>query len=570
MMQASARLFLYVSLAFVSLLLWQRWVEWNRPPMPPPPATAQHVPAEAGQPSDTGTPDDMPEAAQGSLGTAAPAADTPAGAKGGDAVPGRTVTVETDLVTIELALRGGDVRRLDLRQIPVSLDEPRRPYRLLDNRRDVYLVQSGLLHDRLPDIADPARRAPSHHAGYVAGRDRYTLTESEDVLRVPLTWRSGEVEVEKTYVFRRGSYLIEIEHRVRNRGARPWVGRQYAQLRRTPPLDGGSLLLYTFTGAAYYDGTYNKVAFDEIAEAPLAQSIVGGWAAMLQHYFVSALIPGADVRSDYYTKAVQGTARSGGRDEYLVGLRTAPLSVAPGGEGRFSMHLYSGPKRQEDLDRIADGLELTTDYGVFTVISKPLFWLLNRLHSVFGNWGWAIIVLTFLIKLVFYKLSEASYRSMARMRKFQPRIMALRERYKDDRQRMSQEMMALYRKEKVNPLGGCLPILVQIPVFIALYWVLLESVELRQAPFVFWIHDLSVRDPYFVLPLLMGATMVVQHKLNPTPPDPIQAKVMMVLPVVFTVFFAFFPSGLVLYWFVNNLLSISQQWYIMRRVLAEN
>ncbi len=565
---ASLRLFLYVSFAFVALLLWERWIDWSRPPAAPTAAVPSPTQAPVSSPAESGeiherALDDVPPSARSDV-PQAPATleETPQDAQ---APAAGVVTVETDLFLIELGLRGGDVRRLDLRRVPVNIDDPDTPFPLLDNRKDVYLVQTGLLHDRLPGVVDPAGRAPSHHAPYASRRDRYTMSGGEDLLRVPLIWRSNGIEVEKTYIFHRGSYLVEIEHAVHNRGASAWVGRQYAQLRRSIPADGGSPLLYTFTGAAYYDGKYNKIAFDEIAEEPLAQPIAGGWAAMLQHYFVSALIPAADAHSDYYTKAVRGM----GRAEYLIGLRSSSLAVAPGGAERFSIHFYSGPKHQHALEHIAPGLELTTDYGIFTVISKPLFWLLDKIYSILGNWGWAIIVLTMLIKLVFYKLSEASYRSMAKMRKFQPRLMTLRERYKDDRQRLSQEMMSLYRQEKVNPLGGCLPILVQIPVFIALYWVLLESVELRQAPFILWIHDLSVRDPFFVLPLLMGATMLVQNKLNPTPPDPIQAKVMMALPIVFTFFFAFFPSGLVLYWFVNNLLSIAQQWVITRRVLEQ-
>ena len=557
---ASPRLFLLVSLVFVSLLLWERWNEWNRPPAPvettsAPPMQATHgevVQAPAGQQEDlplAGESDAMPIAQ-----------DSPDPASG--AVAG--ITVETDLFLIEIGLRGGDVRRVDLSQIPVDIDQDV-PLRLIDNRKDVYLVQTGVLHDRLPDVADSSQLAPSHHALYSARREHYALPEGRDLLRVPLMWRSNNIEVEKVFIFRRGSYLVEIEHTIHNRGARAWVGRQYAQLRRSPPSESGSPLIYTFTGAAYYDGKYNKMDFEEMAEEPLAESIVGGWAAMLEHYFVSALIPADDAQSDYYTKAL----RKLGRDEYIIGLRSAPVRVAPGTAERFSLHLYSGPKLQNDLKRITPGLELTADYGILTVISKPLFWLLDKIYSVLGNWGWAIIVLTLMIKLVFYKLSETSYRSMARMRKFQPRLMTLRDRYKEDRQRLSQEMMKLYRQEKINPLGGCLPILVQIPVFIALYWVLLESVELRQAPFILWIHDLSVRDPYFVLPLLMGVTMLVQYKLNPTPPDPIQAKIMMVLPIVFTFFFAFFPSGLVLYWFVNNLLSITQQWVITRKVLEK-
>ena len=515
------------------------------------------------QPPATGDWGDVPTPGEGEV-LAAPD-ELPSGKRGHPSA--ERIVVVTDLLRIELGLRGGDIREADLLKVPVVVDLPDEPFRLLSGEPHLYLLQSGLLHDRVAGVTDPKTRAPSHHEMYGSDRSRYEMAPGDEVLRVPLFWQGEDgIGIEKTYVLRRGSYLIEIEHRVINRGGRTWVGRQYAQLRRSMPKDDGSPLLYTFTGTAYYDGKYNKVAFDEIAEGQtLSQAITGGWAAMLQHYFVSALIPDRETNNDYYTKLV----RDMGQEEYLIGLRSPPRVVPPGATDRFSMRAYIGPKLQDDLGEIAPGLELTTDYGIFTVISKPLFWLLSRIHSVLGNWGWAIVVLTLIIKLVFYKLSEASYRSMAKMRKFQPRMMALRERYKDDRSRLSQEMMNLYRQEKVNPLGGCLPILVQVPVFIALYWVLLESVELRQAPFVLWIHDLSVRDPYFVLPLLMGASMVAQNKLNPTPPDPVQAKVMMLLPVVFTVFFAFFPSGLVLYWLVNNVLSISQQWVITRRVLDQ-
>lgn len=562
----NVRLFLYVSLAFVSLLLWERWVDWNRQPagqvtQPAGQVTQPDVPDAADTVTADGEWDDVPAPVADDASFTPNEADVSPGENTHAA--GSRISIKTDLFLIEIGLQGGDIRRADLRRIPVDVDMPETAFRLLDDQRDTYLIQTGLLHDRVAGVATPQARAPSHHAMYRSEHQRYEMSAGDTVLRVPLFWSADGVEVEKIYIFRRNSYLLEIVHEVHNRSNQTWVGRQYGQLRRSPPVDEGSPLLYTFTGAAYYDGKYNKTGFDEIAEAPVSGKVItGGWAAMLQHYFVSALIPSRETRNEYYTKAI----RSLGQNEYLIGMRSPPVVIAPGASERFSIRAYSGPKIQKDLATITPGLELTTDYGIFTVISKPLFWLLDKIYSFLGNWGWAIVVLTLIIKLVFYKLSEASYRSMAKIRKFQPRLVALRERYKDDRSLLSQEMMKLYRQEKVNPLGGCLPILVQIPVFIALYWVLLESVELRQAPFILWIHDLSVRDPYFVLPLLMGASMVVQNKLNPAPPDPIQAKVMMMLPVVFTVFFAFFPSGLVLYWLVNNLLSILQQWFIIRRM----
>jgi YidC/Oxa1 family membrane protein insertase len=365
--------------------------------------------------------------------------------------------------------------------------------------------------------------------------------------------------------FHRDDFLVDVTHRVMNQGEATWIGRQYRQLRHGPVRTGEtSRLLYTYTGSAYYDGAYHKIPFEDMRSEPLGRHIRGGWAAMLEHYFVSAWIPEAKQINYYYTNVVGGSRAP----EYIIGLRSGALTIAPQEAGVFQTQIFIGPKLQERLDDVAEGLELTVDYGIFTVLAKPLFWLLEIIHDVIGNWGWAIVILTVLIKLVFYKLSERSYKSMARMRAVQPRLMGLRDRYAGDKQKMNQALMELYKTEKINPLGGCLPILVQIPVFIALYWMLLESVEMRHADFMLWINDLSSRDPYFVLPILMGITMFAQQKLNPAPVDPIQAKMMMALPFVFTVFFAFFPAGLVLYWFVNNLLSIAQQWVITKRIEA--
>ena len=544
-----ARPLLYVSFGFVLLLLWQDWIAFTNPPAFAP------VPEAPRQPQFS----DMPEAG-------VPALPQSQGTTHDTSVQtnDQSVEIRTDVLSMTVSARGGNIIRTDLSTIPVHLDDPT-PYRLFRSDNDArYVMQSGLLHDRLPGMAGgQTEYAPSHHTVYTSAATFYQLANGQDTLRIPFIWRGRDTEVEKVLVLRRGSYVIDVEHWVRNKGKRPWVGRQYTQLRRS---DAGrsneNRFLYTFTGAAYYDGAYTKQDFAEIAENPLDKTIRGGWAAMLEHYFVSAIIPEQTQHHDYYSKEVSGSVGS----EYLIGVRSPPITVPPGREDRFHTQLYVGPKLQKDLEQVAPSLELTVDYGIFTVISKPLFWLLEYIYRFLGNWGWSIIALTLLIKLVFYKLSEVSYRSMARMRKFQPEVMRLRERYKHDRQQMNQAMMGLYREEKVNPLGGCFPILVQIPVFIALYWVLLESVELRQAPFVLWIQDLSVKDPYFVLPVLMGISMFVQNRLNPTPPDPIQAKVMMLLPFVFTIFFAFFPAGLVLYWVANNALSIAQQWVITRRI----
>ncbi len=560
----NSRLILYLSLALVLFLLWERWQTWQSEQLAalnePSVSQAETTPYESAvaQPPQ----DDLPEAvAHDPTKANAVIQDAPQN------VLSRRVSVTTDMLELQISTRGGDIIRADLLQQPQDIDTPDVPFRLLNNKEgaNFYVVQSGLLHDQISGVSREALRqkAPSHYEEYQATQQEVAMEDGEEVLRTALRWDNGDgIEVNKIYTFKRGSYLLGIEHLVKNNSDTTWVGRQYRQLRRGQIDEEDFRLLYTFTGAAYYDGKYNKLSFDDIAQEQLRIEVVEGWVAMLQHYFLSALLPEAGQSNDFYTRVAQG----GVRPEYIIGMRSQPIVVEPGQEGRFITRVFVGPKLQNQLEEIQEGLELTTDYGIFSLISKPLFWLLDIIHSSVGNWGVAIILLTLLIKLVFYKLSEMSYKSMARMRKLQPSLMTMRERFKDDKSRLQKEMMEFYKKEKINPLGGCLPILVQIPVFIALYWVLLESVELRQAPFMLWIHDLSTRDPYYVLPLLMGGTMLIQTKLNPTPPDPIQAKVMTLLPIVFTVFFAFFPSGLVLYWLVNNVLSIAQQYVINKRI----
>ena len=551
----NARLILYLSLALVVFLIWERWQVWQMEQHAPPPVESHSVATEA-----TSSADDLPDIVASGM---SPARTIP---QQNRYTKSERIQVKTDLLDVSISTKGGDMTRADLLDQPVSIDQPEQPFRLLDE--GVYVVQSGLLHDQIAGLSAQTikQRAPSHHSVYSAQQSQAVLQDGQEQVRVALSWQNPNgIVVDKIYTFRRASYVVDIEHWVLNRSSENWVGRQYRQIRRSQDDAGGMRLLYTFTGAAYYDGKYNKLSFDEIASKQLSETVRGGWVAMLQHYFVTAFLALPNHNDDFYTRMTQSEVKP----EYIIGMRSEPIVIAPGSRGQFTTRLYLGPKLQKQLEAVQEGLELTTDYGIFSILSKPLFWLLNLIYEMVGNWGVAIILLTVLIKLIFYKLSETSYRSMARMRKLQPSLMALRDRFKEDRARMQKEMMAFYRREKINPLGGCLPILVQIPVFIALYWVLLESVELRQAPFFFWVHDLSTRDPYFVLPLLMGATMLVQMKLNPTPPDPIQAKVMMMLPIIFTVFFAFFPSGLVLYWLVNNLLSIAQQYAINKRIEQE-
>ncbi len=551
------RLLLFVALSFVMLLMWDAWQEGNAPQQ-----TAVTADASSSVPD---APKDMPSAPVASSNTASVSAAAPGVADGpalstAEPLPkGQRILIRTDNLDVIIDTHGGDIREVDLLAYPVAADEPDVPFQLMKDRLpNLFVAQSGLL-------GSGEGVAPDHYAIYQAEKTEYTLAPGEDELRVPLTWDNGNgIQVVKTFIFRHGSYLIDVEHKVINSSGSVWDGRQYRQLQRTRPDGSGeSMFIYTYTGGVIYseETKYEKINFDDMSEKDLSRDIKGGWGAIIQHYFLGAIIPPQDEENLYYTK-------SPGDDRYVLGLVSPAKTVESGQSDTFSTRFYVGPKLQSVLEELAPGLELTVDYGILTVIAKPVFWALEAIHSVVGNWGWAILGVTLLIKLIFFPLSAASYRSMANMRKFTPKIQQLKERYGDDKQRMSQAMMELYKKEKINPLGGCLPMLVQIPVFIALYWVLLESVEMRQAPFILWINDLSIRDPYYVLPLLMGISMFIQQKLNPAPPDPMQAKLLSALPFVFTLFFAFFPAGLVLYWVANSVLSIAQQWYITRKVEA--
>ncbi|OBS09570.1 membrane protein insertase YidC [Acidihalobacter prosperus] len=533
---------LYISLLFVLFVIWQDWQHAHQPK--PPVATATQ--GGGGMTADKGT--GVPSVTRG----APPAAASVQGAGQGE-----RIHIRTDVLDLTLSTRGGDILEARLPTYPVSVNKPNDPFTLMFDRDGTFVAQSGL-------VSADAKRAPDHYALYRTTQTSYDMKQGENTLRVPLTWTGPEgVKVTKTYIFHRGSFLVDVDYRIENAGTKPWKGMLYSQLVHGPLESHSSFLqAHSYQGAAYYDGSYQKVPFDDMAKSPLSKTVKGGWMAMVQHYFLVAWIPAKDQDYDYYSKAVTG----GNQPLYLIGYRTGAVDVAPGGDTRVGSRMWIGPELQEKLEKVAPGLDLTTGYGIFTVIAKPLFWLLSRIHGFVGNWGFAIILLTLMIKLAFYKLSATSYRSMARMRSLQPKMQALKERYGDDRQKLSQATMELYRTEKINPLGGCLPIVVQIPVFIALYWVLLESVELRQAPFIFWIHDLSTKDPYFVLPVIMGITMFLQQRLNPAPMDPLQKRIMTIMPLGFAVFMAFFPAGLVLYWVVNNTLSIAQQWLITKRM----
>ena len=545
------RLFLFVALSFVMLLLWQAWVEDYGPVATPEPVAPQTGTATEQVPGDMpGGSDDVPSASSD------PAAQVSSLPETELLKTAQYIEVETDLFKLRIDTTGGDLRQADLLAYPATTDPDSPPFRLLnDEMPNLFVIQSGLRAS--------VGTEPTHHVVYTPEQTSYRMGETDRELVVPMTWRSPEgVEVTKRYVFHRGSYAVDLQHEVGNQSGADWHGRQYRQLQRTQVAETGqSTFIYTYMGGVIYspEEKYEKIKFDDMVESDLDRTITDGWAAMLQHYFLGALIPASGEANRYYTKTLSNS-------RYVIGMISPAQTVAAGDSALYETRIFIGPKLQDEMKQVAPGLELTVDYGLLTVLAQPLFWLLKTIHGLVGNWGWAIVLVTVLIKLAFYKLSETSYKSMANMRKLSPRLKTLKERYGDDRQKLNQAMMDLYKKEKINPLGGCLPILVQIPVFISLYWVLLESVELRQAPFILWITDMSSPDPYYILPLLMGATMLIQQKLNPAPMDPIQAKVMMALPVVFTVFFAFFPSGLVLYWVVNNALSIAQQWVITRRI----
>ncbi len=548
------RTFLYIALGLIVFMIWQAW---QRDYGPKPVAEVETI-STSQQQAPAAAPEDIPDAAE------AVRSDMPVSAPTRQDVSSRQVRVITDTLDILIDTRGGDIVQADLLTYPLVVDQPDKPFRLLSNEgASVYVAQSGLIHDKTGD-RDVSKLSPSHYAIYDAAQTEYRLADGAEELTVPLTWESANgIKVTKTYTFKRGQFLLELDYQLENQSTQPWIGRQYRQLRHGDvQKKDKKRFIYTFTGSAYYNGKYQKLQFDDMEDEALAEEVTGGWVSILQHYFVSAWIPQGDEKEFFYTRVV----KDNGATRYIIGMRSQPITVAPGENGQLHTRLYVGPKIQKDLAPLANRLELTTDYGIFTALSKPLFWLLDKIHSVVGNWGWAIIILTLIIKLSFYKLSEAQHRSMAKMRNLQPRMVAMKERFGDDKQKFQQAMMELYKKEKVNPLGGCLPLLIQMPVFISLYWVLLESAEMRQAPFMLWINDLSSKDPYYVLPVLMGITMFISQKLNPQPADPVQAKIMMMLPLVFTVFFAFFPSGLVLYWFFNNLLTIIQQYVITRRI----
>ena len=537
------RLFLLLSLGFIGLLLWEAWQADYVVPQrntPTTPDTAQVT-------TDTATPDIPVNAEVDTPAVLNPAAEIP---------PERLIQVYTDTLELQIDTRGGTIVDAKLVQYPVSVDTPDIKFQLLSQRfNDYFIAQSGLL-------GTEKARTPTHEAVFRARQNTYTLSDDADQLVVDLTWQAPDgLAVTKRLTFQRGSHAIQLSHLVNNASDQPWKGRDYRQFQRSEPADSGNFFMYTYTGGAIYSpqDKYQKYDFAELNDGELNQDVSNGWIAMLQHYFLGTFIPPQNNNQHFYSKGL-----SNGRS--VIGTYSAAQTLAPGESGQFDGTLFIGPKLRTELEPLAEGLDLTVDYGFLVFIAKPMHWVLEQINAYVNNWGWTIILFTLLIKLLFFKLSEKSYHSMANMRKLAPRIQAMKDRYGDDKQRMQKAMMDLYKKEKINPLGGCLPMLIQMPFFIALYWVLLESVEVRQAPWILWINDLSIKDPFFILPLLMGATMYFQQKLNPVPTDPMQAKMMQYLPWIFTLMFAFFPAGLVLYWATNNILSIAQQWVITRQV----
>ena len=539
------RFLLYAAYGLVVFMIWQQWTIENSPVR----STVQSeetIPSELNETNDA----DIPEAGISK-------AKKERKVSSNNKKKGQFFKISNSNVELTVSSIGGDIVESKLLNFREKAEIGSNPIRLFTQTRENYIAQSGLIHEKVDDNKQIAGLAPNHH-------DEFKLLKLADRY-VELIWqdKSNKINVLKKITLKEDDFVADISYQISNNSSKDWVGRAYNQLRRSKPKEGRSWITPSFFGAAYYEGdSYKKISFDEISDTQMAEQISGGWVAMMQHYFVSAWAGKEGENSLFYTKEIKGKNRT----EYSIGMRSEPILIEPEQTATFSRTLFVGPKLQKNLEKVSPGLELTVDYGMLTFLSKPLFWLLDKIYSFTANWGWSIILLTILIKALFYKLSETSYRSMAKMKKFTPKIQTLRERYADDRQKLNQAMLEMYKQEKINPLGGCWPILIQIPVFIALYWVLLESVEMRHAPFILWIDDLSSKDPFYVLPLLMGVSMYIQQKLNPTPPDPVQAKVMQFLPIIFTAFFAFFPSGLVLYWVVNNILSIAQQWKIVRTI----
>lgn len=526
----SQRNILLIALLFVSFLLFQQWNMDNAP-----------------QPQGQGVEQQVNNSG-----------DVPSHSVDGQPIPDQStsnnlITITTDVLALSVDTLGGDVIEAKLLAYDNELNSED-PFVLLRNEPGhSFTAQSGLIGANGIDTT-------AGRAQLVVAADSFTITDGQDELRVPMTFEKDGIQYTKTFVLKRGSYAVDVEYTVNNQSEAPASVQMYAQLKQNLMDDGGSLTMPTYRGGAYSadDTKYKKYSFEDMQDKNLNLTISNqGWAAMMQHYFVSAWIPRTEETTNLYTRTSNGQG--------YIGVRMPAANVAPGSEQTLTATLWVGPKLQDQMEATAANLNLTVDYGWLWFIASPLHSLLSLIQSLVSNWGVAIMMLTFIVRGAMYPLTKAQYTSMAKMRMLQPKLQAMRERLGDDRQRMSQEMMELYKKEKVNPLGGCLPILLQMPIFIALYWSLMESVELRHTPFFGWIHDLSAQDPYYILPILMGASMFMIQKMSPTTvTDPMQQKIMTFMPVMFTFFFLFFPSGLVLYWLVSNVVTLIQQTLIYR------
>ncbi|ELA7190580.1 membrane protein insertase YidC [Vibrio alginolyticus] len=528
----SQRNILLIGLALVSFLLFQQWQVAKNP---------EPQAVEQAQSSST-----LP---------------APSFADELDPVPGqqqasaKTITVTTDVLTLSIDTVGGDVVHADLNKYSAELDSSDSFVLLKDAQGHQFIAQSGLVGPQGIDLSSTNR------PHYNVSADSFTMADGQDELRVPMTFTANGIEYTKTYIFKRGSYALNVEYDVVNNSGNNATFGMYAHLRQNLMDDGGSITMPTYRGGAYSteDTRYKKYSFDDMQDRNLSLNLTDGqgWAAMIQHYFAAAWIPRNEPGTNLYTRVIGNLGD--------IGVRMPNKTIATGDQAKFEATLWVGPKLQDEMAEVAPNLDLVVDYGWLWFIAKPLHMLLSFIQSFVGNWGVAIICLTFIVRGAMYPLTKAQYTSMAKMRMLQPKLQAMRERIGDDRQRMSQEMMELYKKEKVNPLGGCLPLILQMPIFIALYWALMESVELRHSPFFGWIHDLSAQDPYYILPLLMGASMFLIQKMSPTTvTDPMQQKIMTFMPVMFTFFFLFFPSGLVLYWLVSNIVTLIQQTLIYK------
>ena len=546
---------LYILLSFIGFSLYNAWVHDKE----------KHAPANDQAVVSTTVPTQAPPVGVGAI----TAVSSKAPAKTSSSTPSdansairsaQPIEITTDVLGVSINPVGGGIASVNLLAYPLSLHD-KTPVQLMSSQGDrLYVLQSGL-------VSSPTFTKIQAPIVYSSSKTHYKLAPGEQQIHVQLVGKtSNGLEIVKTYTFKRNHYVVNVSYQVKNVGNKAWSGSFYSQLVRMNYKSNEKYNYHAYTGASMssHEKPYAKLPFKKMETTALKENTKGGWIAVQQHYFLGAIIPPANQMNHFYSQVNMNASNDDTKHVYTVGYSSPQMSLAPGAVDKGTMKFYAGPEIAKRLAAVAKSLNLTVDYGFLWMIAVVVFWAMAKIYAVIGNWGWAIILVTLVIKLLFYPLSASSYRSMAKMRNLAPRLKTLKERFGEDKQKMSQATMELYKKEKVNPLGGCLPMLIQIPVFFSLYYVIIESVQFRQAPFIFWIHDLSIRDPYYILPVIMGASMFLQQKLSPAPADDTQAKVMMFLPVIFTVFFLHFPAGLVLYWITNNVLSIAQQWWTMK------